>query len=99
MNNKPHINLERKMESRHLLMISLGGVIGTGLFLSSGYTIHQAGPIGTILAYAIGAVVVYLVMLCLGELSVAMPQTGSFHVYADKYIGPGTGFTLSLIHI
>lgn len=26
------------MESRHLLMISLGGVIGTGLFLSSGYT-------------------------------------------------------------
>ena len=36
--------LERKMETRHLTMISLGGVIGTGLFLSSGYTIHQAGP-------------------------------------------------------
>lgn len=33
--------LERKMETRHLTMISLGGVIGTGLFLSSGYTIHQ----------------------------------------------------------
>ena len=31
--------LERKMETRHLTMISLGGVIGTGLFLSSGYTI------------------------------------------------------------
>ncbi|MQS90299.1 amino acid permease [Lactobacillus salsicarnum] len=86
------------MESRHLLMISLGGVIGTGLFLSSGYTIHQAGPIGTILAYAIGAVVVYLVMLCLGELSVAMPETGSFHVYADKYIGPGTGFTVAILY-
>ena len=28
--------LERKMETRHLTMISLGGVIGTGLFLSSG---------------------------------------------------------------
>ena len=40
------------MESRHLQMISLGGVIGTGLFLSSGYTIQQAGPIGTILAAA-----------------------------------------------
>ncbi len=86
------------MESRHLLMISLGGVIGTGLFLSSGYTIHQAGPIGTILAYALGAVVVYLVMLCLGELSVAMPETGSFHVYADKFIGPGTGFTTAILY-
>lgn len=65
-----HTNLKRGMESRHLQMISLGGVIGTGLFLSSGYTIQQAGPIGTILAYSIGALIVYLVMLTLGELSV-----------------------------
>lgn len=35
-----HTNLKRGMESRHLQMISLGGVIGTGLFLSSGYTIQ-----------------------------------------------------------
>ena len=33
---------QRKMTSRHLFMLSLGGVIGTGLFLSSGYTIAQA---------------------------------------------------------
>ena len=93
-----HIKLKRNMESRHLLIISLGGVIGTGLFLSSGYTIHEAGPIGTILAYGIGAIVVYLVMLCLGELSVAMPETGSFHVYAKNYIGPGTGFTVAILY-
>ena len=37
-----HTDLKRKMEVRHLRMISLGGVIGTGLFLSSGYTINQA---------------------------------------------------------
>lgn len=29
----------REMNSRHLQMLSIGGVIGTGLFLSSGYTI------------------------------------------------------------
>ena len=63
-------HLARKMESRHIQMISLGGVIGTGLFLSSGYTIHQAGPLGTVLAYFVGALIVYSVMLCLGELSV-----------------------------
>lgn len=53
-------------------MISLGGVIGTGLFLSTYYTLHQAGPGGTILAYVIGGLMMYLVMQCLGELSVAM---------------------------
>lgn len=81
-----------------MLMISLGGVIGTGLFLSSGYTIHEAGPLGTIIAYMVGAFLVYLIMLCLGELSVAMPYTGAFHVYATKYIGPGTGFTVAILY-
>ncbi|TPF97506.1 amino acid transporter [Bifidobacterium sp. UTCIF-39] len=90
--------LERKMESRHLTMISLGGVIGTGLFLSSGYTIHQAGPLGAIIAYAIGSLLVYFVMLCLGELSVAMPYAGSFHLYANRFIGPGTAFTIAILY-
>lgn len=96
MSKKTHLN--RKMETRHIRTISLGGVIGTGLFLSSGYTIHQAGPIGTIIAYLIGALIVYSVMLCLGELSVAMPYTGAFHVYAKNYIGEGTGFTVAILY-
>ncbi len=91
-------HLERKMSSRHMLMLSLGGVIGTGLFLSSGYTINQAGPFGTVLAYAVGALIVYLVMMCLAELSVAMPWTGSFHVYTTKFLGPGTGFTVAVLY-
>ncbi|MBS2971017.1 S-methylmethionine permease [Metabacillus sp. KIGAM252] len=89
---------QRKMQSRHLIMISLGGVIGTGLFLSTGYTIQQAGPLGTLLSYLVGAVAVYLVMLCLGELSVHMPETGAFHSYAAKYIGPGTGYTVAWLY-
>ena len=89
---------QRKMTSRHLFMLSLGGVIGTGLFLSSGYTIAQAGPLGAILSYLVGAIVVYLVMLSLGELAVAMPVTGSFHTYATKFISPGTGFTVARLY-
>ncbi|USS84922.1 amino acid permease [Fructilactobacillus myrtifloralis] len=91
-------HLARKISAGQILMISLGGVIGTGLFLSSGYTIHEAGPLGTILAYLLGAVIVYLVMLCLGELAVAMPETGSFHVYAQRYLGRSTGFVVALLY-
>ena len=86
------------MNRRHLMMISFGGVIGTGLFLSTGYTINQAGPLGTVLAYSIGALIVYLVMMCLGELSVAMPFTGAFHVYARQYLGPATGFVTAVLY-
>lgn len=90
--------MQRKMTSRHLFMLSLGGVIGTGLFLSTGFTIGQAGGFGTLLSFGVGAVVVYLVMLCLGELAVHMPVTGSFHTYATRYIGPGTGFTMAWLY-
>lgn len=91
-------HLTREMNARHIQMIALGGVIGTGLFLSSGYTIHQAGPLGTVLAYLVGALIVYAVMLCLGELSVAMPYTGAFHVYAKNLLGPATGFTVAILY-
>jgi amino acid permease len=86
--------LHRGMKSRHIFMITLGGVIGTGLFLSTGYTINQAGPLGTILAYALGGLIMYLVMLSLGELAVAMPVAGAFQTYAREFINPGTGFMI-----
>lgn len=72
--------LQRTMKARHLVMLSLGGVIGTGLFFNTGYIISTTGAAGTLLAYLIGALVVWLVMQCLGELAVAMPETGAFHV-------------------
>lgn len=89
---------KRTMKTRHLVMLSLGGVIGTGLFFNTGYIIATAGPAGAILAYLIGAFVVYLVMLCLGELAVAMPETGAFHIYAARFISPATGYTVAWLY-
>lgn len=90
--------LRRSMGPRHLVMIAMGGVIGSGLFLSSGYTISQAGPLGAVLAYLVGAFVVYLVMACLGELAIAYPVSGAFHIYAARSIGPATGFATAWLY-
>lgn len=59
--------LKRTMKTRHLIMLSLGGVIGTGLFFNTGYIISTTGAAGTLLAYLIGALVVWLVMQCTGN--------------------------------
>jgi arginine/ornithine permease len=96
-NNASH-ELQRTMKARHLFMISLGGVIGSGLFLGSGYTINQAGPMGAVLSYLVGGFIMFLTMLCLGELSVAMPISGSFQTYTTKFIVPGTGFALGWLY-
>ncbi|AIR00894.1 amino acid transporter [Pluralibacter gergoviae] len=95
---QPRGQLKRTMKTRHLVMLSLGGVIGTGLFFNTGYIISTTGAVGTLLAYLIGALVVWLVMQCLGELSVAMPETGAFHVYAARYLGPATGYTVAWLY-
>ena len=90
--------LKRAMSTRHLVMLSLGGAIGTGLFLGSGEVIAQTGPVAAIIAYILGGLIAYMVILCLGELAVHMPVAGSFGAYAQKYIGPGTGYMISWVY-
>lgn len=90
--------LNRSMSSRHLVMLSLGGAIGTGLFLGSGEVIAQTGPAATIIAYLLGGFIAYLVMLCLGELSVHLPVSGSFSTYASRFINPATGYMIAWLY-
>lgn len=97
LNNQSN-QLNRSMKSRHLFMLSLGGVIGTGLFLNAGYTINQAGPVGALIGYIFGGLILYMVMVCLGELAVYMPVSGSFQTYASKFITPSAGFSLGWMY-
>ncbi len=83
--------LRRSLSARRLTMIAIGGAIGTGLFLGSGFAISLAGP-GVLVSYAIGALIALLLMGCLAEMTVAHPTSGSFGAYAEYYIGPLAGF-------
>src|SRR5215469_11315714 len=74
-----------------MAMIAIGGAIGTGLFLGSGFAISLAGP-AVLLSYLIGALIALLLMGCLVEMTVAHPTSGSFGAYAEYYLGPLAGF-------
>ena len=86
--------LKRSLKARHLMMISLGGTIGTGLFLASGGAIHSAGPGGALVAYAVIGIMVYYLMTSLAEMAAYMPVAGSFRVYASKFVDPSFGFAI-----
>ena len=77
--------MKRKLKHRHLQFISLGGVIGSGYFLGTGYVLEQAGP-AAMISYLLGGLIVLAVMLCLAELAVEKPLSGSFVVYARENI-------------
>jgi lysine-specific permease len=86
--------LQKKLELRHVNMIALGGSIGTGIFLASGYSIFVGGPGGALLAYGLMAVIVYFLMTSLAEMSVHKPSTGTFCDYSSQYVGKSFGFAM-----
>ncbi|MCI2194310.1 MAG: amino acid permease, partial [Ancrocorticia sp.] len=86
--------LHRSLRARHLTMISIGGAIGTGLFVASGETVSTAGPGGALLAYSLIGVMVYLLMQSLGEMSTYLPVAGSFGEYGARFISSSFGFAI-----
>jgi len=84
-------DLHRGLKNRHVQMIAIGGTIGVGLFLGSVTAIQKAGP-GLVVSYAIGGLVLFLIMRALGELLLYRPVSGSFATYAAEFVGPWAGF-------
>lgn len=87
-------DLLKRLESRHINMIAIGGSIGTGIFLASGYAISIGGPGGALTAYVLMAFVVFFLMTSLGEMSVFKPSSGTFCEYSKLYVGPSFGFAM-----
>jgi AAT family amino acid transporter len=83
--------LHRGLGKAQIVMIGLGGAIGTGLFAGSSLAIGSAGP-GVVLSYAIAGFIALVVVLSLSEMAVAHPAAGSFGVYAETYLNPLAGF-------
>ena len=69
--------LSRSLKNRHVQLISIGGAIGTGLFLGSGKSIQQTGP-SILLAYMITGGICFLIMRALGELLLSNTENHSF---------------------
>jgi len=87
--------LNKHLKNRHMVMIAIGGSIGTGIFIASGNAIHIAGPGGAILAYFLISIMVYFLMTSLGEMSAFLPSTGAFCDYSTRFVEPAFGFAMS----
>ncbi len=89
--------LSRSLQPRHVTMISIGGIIGAGLFVGSSASIAATGP-AIVLSYLITGLLVLLVMRMLGEMAVANPQIRSFTEFARAGLGPWAGFVAGWLY-
>ncbi len=83
--------LSKSLLARHLVMISIGGIIGGGVFVGSSGAIASIGP-AVVLSYLSAGIVVFAVIWLLARMAMDQPGLGSFTEYVRSALGNGAGF-------
>ena len=86
--------LKRRLQSRHVQFIALGGSIGTGLFIGSGQKLATAGPASLLIDFIIVGIMLMCVVFALGELATILPVSGAFSAYSTRFVDPAWGFAM-----
>ena len=94
--------LERDLGLPSVLAISIGAMIGSGIFILPALALEIAGP-AVILAYLVAGLLVVPAALSKSEMATAMPEAGGTYIYIERGMGPllgtiagvGTWFSLS----
>jgi amino acid transporter len=81
------VELPRSLGLTEAMTISLGTMIGAGIFVLPGLVIGKAGP-GAVLAFALGGVVAYLVAMSAAEVATGMPKSGGGYYFVSRALGP-----------
>ncbi|MCZ6736708.1 MAG: amino acid permease, partial [Actinobacteria bacterium] len=94
--------LQRHLGLYAVFAVSIGAMIGSGIFVLPGLAFELGGP-GMILAYLLAGVIVFPAALAQAEMATAMPRAGGAYLYIDMAMGPlmgtiaGLGVWLSLV--
>ncbi|MDT0538660.1 amino acid permease [Croceitalea sp. P059] len=94
--------LERSLSLTSVIAISIGGMLGSGIFVLPGLAAAKTGS-SIWMAYLIAAICILPAALSKSELATAMPSSGGTYVYIERAFGPlfgtiaGFGLWLSLL--
>ncbi len=92
MSQESQGHFQRVLDSKEVLALAFGAMIGWGWVVLAGGWVQTAGSMGAVLAFVIGGIAVILIGLTYAELAAAMPLTGGEHVYAYRALGMGASF-------
>jgi APA family basic amino acid/polyamine antiporter len=81
--NKP---LHRSIGLWQLILLGVGAIIGTGIFVLTSEAAQKAGP-GMVLSFVIAGFVCAVAALCYSELASMVPVSGSAYTYSYAVLG------------
>lgn len=83
--------MKKGFNRNRLIVVSLGNIISSGIFLGSSTVIQTAGP-AAVLAYLLGGILMWFEVMFITEMCVVNPAPGAFRVHATEIFGPWIGF-------
>ena len=83
-------SLERDLGLYATLTISMGAMIGSGIFVLPGLAAKKTGP-SVVVAYLLAGLIVLPAALSKSEMATAMPEAGGTYLYIDRAMGPLMG--------
>ncbi|SCV02981.1 LANO_0G01420g1_1 [Lachancea nothofagi CBS 11611] len=97
--HQPENKLKQTIKARHVFMISLGTGIGTGMLVGNGKALHNGGPAGLAIGYAIMGSCLYCIIQAAGELAVTYSSlTGNFNSYPSLLVERAFGFSIAWVY-
>lgn len=100
-----NVGPRRAVSRLQLFALAFGCIIGSAWVVLLGDWLRLAGPMGSIVGFVAGGLLMTLIAACYAELTARMPQTGGEFLYSLHIFGPRVAFlvgwflTLSLIAI
>ncbi|KAK7898018.1 hypothetical protein LTR67_004650 [Exophiala xenobiotica] len=84
--------LHRTFKARHIQMITLGGCIGSGLFISTGKALHNGGAAAMLIGYTLICSMALATMNLISESTCIWPTSGGFIEHANRFVDPAMAF-------
>ncbi|MED1625116.1 amino acid permease [Bacillus pseudomycoides] len=88
---KVDTSLKKDLLPRHIQLMAIAGMIGTGIFNGSSETVSLAGP-SVIFAYLLGGALLLVIMASIAELAVVYPNSGIQTILLKAF-----GFKISFV--
>jgi len=75
-----------------LFSLAFGAMIGVGWVTAMGSWLTNAGPVGAMIAFLLGGMIILVIGFCYAEVTAALPLSGGEVAYAYKAYGPSKSF-------
>ncbi len=86
-------SLRRSLGAFQLMMMGVGAIIGTGIFVLTAEATQKAGP-GMMVSFIIAGFVCAVAALCYAELASMVPVSGSAYTYSYAVLGEAVAWVV-----